>query len=122
MTMSLNVLSKSETHPLEPLSPEEIRRAVATVREQRGLSPHFRFVAVMLHEPAKGEVRPPREAFLILLGQRHGAGVRGGGGPRGRAGSRRSRRCRRTSSRRSCSTSSSSARRRSSGRPSSRRR
>jgi primary-amine oxidase len=61
-------------HPLEPLSVEEIRTAVAIVRTSRHLGSHFRFPTVVLNEPPKDVVvnytpgHPiEREAFLILL-------------------------------------------------------
>jgi primary-amine oxidase len=62
------------THPLEPLTSEEIRAAVSVLKEQRSLSALVRFVSVTLHEPKKSEVlafQPGdplvRRAFLVLL-------------------------------------------------------
>ena len=40
-------------HPLDPLSADEIRQAVATLRRERELAPTFRFACVTLEEPAK---------------------------------------------------------------------
>jgi primary-amine oxidase len=40
-------------HPLDPLSADEIRQAVAAVRRERELPPTFRFACVTLEEPAK---------------------------------------------------------------------
>jgi primary-amine oxidase len=40
-------------HPLEPLTPEEVRQAVALGKELRSLSATTRFMGVMLHEPPK---------------------------------------------------------------------
>ena len=61
-------------HPLDPLSAEEIRTAVALVRTERRLGPHVRFVTVILHEPAKEVVRSfvrgaavDREAFAVVF-------------------------------------------------------
>jgi len=54
------------THPLEPLSAAEIAAASQLLRGERGLGPSWRFVFVMLHEPPKGAVDPPREAFVVL--------------------------------------------------------
>ncbi|MBD1998107.1 primary-amine oxidase [Leptolyngbya sp. FACHB-541] len=77
-----NVSTSSTTpvHPLEPLTPEEIARAVAIVRAERKLSDQFRFPAVVLKEPPKPVIlsyQPgssvEREAFLILLDNATGA-------------------------------------------------
>jgi primary-amine oxidase len=68
------------THPLEPLSPDEIRRTGELLRAQRPLDPQVRFVTVTLHEPAKREVldhdrnggpAPERAAFVVLYDRRH---------------------------------------------------
>ncbi len=68
-------------HPLDPLSGEEIRSAVATVRKERKLPPSMRFVTVTVKEPPKdavlhpqSAVKVPREAFLILLDNATGKG------------------------------------------------
>jgi primary-amine oxidase len=68
-------------HPLDPLNPDEIRLAVATVRRERELPDSYRFVTVALNEPAKALVlhpsadKPiPREAFLVLLDHTTGKG------------------------------------------------
>src|SRR5437588_13087203 len=62
------------THPLEPLSVEEIAAAVNIVRAQRNLGERVRFVTITLHEPPKGVVlafKPgqaiERQAFMVLL-------------------------------------------------------
>ncbi|MGB7248833.1 MAG: primary-amine oxidase [Phormidesmis sp.] len=62
------------SHPLEPLTPNEISAAVSTLREQKSLTPSVRFVSVTLNEPAKESVLSftsgdsiSREAFVILL-------------------------------------------------------
>ena len=117
MTIPLDVLNESETHPLEPLSPEEIRRAVATVRERRGPVAARPVRGGDAARAGQGGGPAPTRGVPGPARQRHGAGVRGGRRSRRRAGCRRSSRCRRASSRRSCSTSSSSARRRSSESP-----
>ncbi|HET9920244.1 MAG TPA: tyramine oxidase, partial [Ktedonobacteraceae bacterium] len=61
------------THPLEPLTPEEIAAAVAIVRAHSANSEQLRFVSVTLHEPPRDVMlsfKPgdevPREAFLVL--------------------------------------------------------
>jgi primary-amine oxidase len=76
--------ASSETearHPLDPLDPDEIRLAVATVRKERQLPASYRFVTVALNEPAKALVLHPRtdqpvarEALLILLDNATGTG------------------------------------------------
>jgi len=75
-------LSENEArHPLDPLNPDEIRLAVATMRELKKLPTSYRFVTVSLNEPAKALVLHPRanafasrEAFLILLDNATGKG------------------------------------------------
>lgn len=64
----------SISHPLEPLSAEEITAAVSIVRSKRQLGPLVRFVSVTLHEPApevalnyKPDDPVTREAFMVLL-------------------------------------------------------
>ncbi|MEO1396532.1 MAG: primary-amine oxidase [Cyanobacteria bacterium J06634_5] len=62
------------SHPLEPLTPEEMTAAVRIVREQKSLTDSVRFVSVSLKEPVKETVLAfkkgdaiAREAFIILL-------------------------------------------------------
>ncbi len=62
------------THPLEPLSAEEIAAAAEIVRTQRQLGPRVRFVTITLQEPPKQEVLRfdgstplDRQAFITLL-------------------------------------------------------
>ncbi|MEL7157182.1 MAG: primary-amine oxidase [Actinomycetota bacterium] len=45
------------THPLDPLSAEEITIAVEVLRDQRTLGPQLRFTTVSLEEPAKETVK-----------------------------------------------------------------
>jgi primary-amine oxidase len=62
-------------HPLDPLSAEELERAVAGVRGARELGRAVRFVSVDLREPDKASLAawreggqlPPREAALVVL-------------------------------------------------------
>ena len=70
-----------DRHPLDPLDPEEIRLAVATLRESHQLPESYRFVTVTLDEPAKplvlhaGSARDiAREARIILLDKASGTG------------------------------------------------
>lgn len=68
-------------HALDPLEPDEIRLAVALVRQEKQLVDSVRFVTVTLNEPAKESIlhprkgaNTPREAFLILLDNATGRG------------------------------------------------
>ena len=61
-------------HPLDPLSPEEIRAAVSLVKQSGKTSDRARFVVVTLNEPPKSVVsgfqpgeRWEREAFLVVM-------------------------------------------------------
>ena len=62
------------THPLEPLTADEVATASSILREARGLGPSARFVFVTLHEPPKALLRAwspgddplPREAHVVL--------------------------------------------------------
>jgi primary-amine oxidase len=65
-------------HPLEPLTVDEVRAAVALVRQQKGVGDRWRFPTVTLREPDKSAVlayQPgdapgdgcDRQAFLVLL-------------------------------------------------------
>jgi primary-amine oxidase len=67
-------------HPLEPLSPEEIRRAVALLRSEQELADTVRFSTVELHEPPKARVLAwpedgpvERQAFAIVMDRADGA-------------------------------------------------
>ena len=62
------------THPLEPLTADEVQLAVALLREAGKDTPTTRFVSVSLKEPAKstvygftGEGTLPRTAFAVLF-------------------------------------------------------
>jgi primary-amine oxidase len=61
-------------HPLEPLTADEIQRAVNLLKEAGRVSPSTRFVSVSLKEPEKALVHGssgdrflPREAFVVLF-------------------------------------------------------
>jgi primary-amine oxidase len=62
------------THPLDPLSAEEIAEVAALLRAGPAEDVALRFVSVELREPGKaalaGEARPEREAFAVLLDRR----------------------------------------------------
>src|SRR5437588_4185237 len=72
--------SQPGLHPLEPLTAEEIKRAVGILRTERDISEHVRFVSVNLNEPSKEVVLNfhtddaiEREAFIVLLDSSTGA-------------------------------------------------
>jgi primary-amine oxidase len=44
-------------HPLDPLSAEEFRQAVAVLRRERGVDERWRFASIELKEPSKGTLR-----------------------------------------------------------------
>jgi len=58
-------------HPLDPLSAEEIRRAAAIVRRDRGVGDGWRFASIELKEPAKADL-PALEAAALGTGQVEG--------------------------------------------------
>jgi primary-amine oxidase len=67
-------------HPLDPLSAEEIARAVEILRAERELADTVRFSTVELHEPSKSDVLDwplagpvEREAFAIVMDRADGA-------------------------------------------------
>jgi primary-amine oxidase len=72
----------SVTHPLEPLTPEEIAAAVSLVQARSTNPETLRFVMVKLREPVDPEIATalepggsaPREVFLSLLEKAHGEG------------------------------------------------
>jgi primary-amine oxidase len=59
------------SHPLDPLSREEISRAVAVLKEGPAAAESFRFISVELREPSKEDlrsgVRVVREADAVLV-------------------------------------------------------
>ena len=64
----------SASHPLEPLTPEEIKAAVSIVKAEKALTDSFRFATVTLKEPEKQTVLNfrlgdpiARAVFMILL-------------------------------------------------------
>lgn len=69
------------THPLTPLSAEEITRAATILRESGHLSDACRFVSIVLREPPKPAVLafeaggpvPDREAAVVVLDKSDGA-------------------------------------------------
>jgi primary-amine oxidase len=68
------LVTKTITHPLQPLAPEEISCVVDTLRTQKNLGKEVRFISVALKEPAKQEVKNfkpdqhlTRNAFVVLF-------------------------------------------------------
>lgn len=67
-------VARAVTHPLDPLTAEELAAAMAALREAKQLGPRHRFVIVRLHEPPKETVRAfsagdpiDREAFAVVF-------------------------------------------------------
>jgi primary-amine oxidase len=63
-------------HPLDPLTAEEIRAAVAAVRRERGVGDRWRFASIELREPPKGE-SIDREAILVCWNRDDGRVYKG---------------------------------------------
>ncbi len=63
-------------HPLDPLTPDEIRQAAALVRAAHDLGAGMMFETISLAEPSKAELRadtpPPRRAFVCAFDRRDG--------------------------------------------------
>ena len=79
-TLEQEAPGSAARHPLEPLSPEEIVRAVAILRAERSLADTVRFSSVELQEPPKAAMlawpqtgSPERRAFAIVLDRADGA-------------------------------------------------
>src|SRR5205807_300414 len=67
-------MADTTTHPLEPLTAQEVQLAITLLRDHGKVTPTTRFVSVSLKEPAKETVqqftgREPirREAFAVLF-------------------------------------------------------
>ncbi len=68
-------------NPLDPLDPDEIRLAVAILKDMRTLPESYKFASIALNEPAKALVLHPladstipREARMVLLDRATGTG------------------------------------------------
>jgi Cu2+-containing amine oxidase len=66
-------------HPLDPLTPDEIRRVAAAVRATHDLGAGMMFETISLHEPDKRAVHsatpgaaPAREAFVCAFDRTNG--------------------------------------------------
>ncbi len=71
---STETVEPNAKHPLEPLTSEEITKAIAIVREEKGLGSEIRFEQAGLHEPPKDLVLNfkdgdpiDRRSFMVLL-------------------------------------------------------
>jgi primary-amine oxidase len=71
-------------HPLDPLSAEEIRRAAAIVRRDRGVGDGWRFASIELKEPPKADLPAlesgplsRREALVVCWNRADGQAYRG---------------------------------------------
>jgi primary-amine oxidase len=74
-------VTDSPVHPLDPLTAEEIRRAAAILRRDRGVGAGWRFASIELKEPAKPEMnRAPqtagREAVVVCWDRSGGQAYR----------------------------------------------
>jgi primary-amine oxidase len=73
----------TNSHPLEPLSADEIRRAAAIVRQMRKIGDTWRFASIELKEPAKADLpaleggqRNAREALVVCWDRADGQAYR----------------------------------------------
>jgi primary-amine oxidase len=67
-------MANTARHPLEPLSRDEVQRAVSVLKSNGKVTPTTRFVSVSLKEPAKeavhgftGKEKVARQAFAVLF-------------------------------------------------------
>ncbi len=72
------VHDQSTTHPLDPLTADEIRAAVAALTAGPAAAQSFRFAGVVLREPSKARLAGdlaacPREADVVLVDRADGA-------------------------------------------------
>jgi primary-amine oxidase len=65
------------THPLDPLTAEEIRQAAAVLRRDRGVGAGWRFASIELREPVKGTLETAaREAIVVCWDRSDGQAYR----------------------------------------------
>jgi primary-amine oxidase len=64
------IVTESPAHPLDPLTAEEIRRAAAIVRRERGVGPGWRFASIELREPAKGAAETAGREVIVVCWDR----------------------------------------------------
>ena len=55
----------TNSHPLDPLTADEIRQAAAIVRRDRGVGDSWRFASIELKEPAKAAPEAARQAIVV---------------------------------------------------------
>jgi primary-amine oxidase len=66
-------VTDSPEHPLDPLTAEEIRQAVAILRRDRGVGVDgsaWRFASIELKEPVKGALETPRREAIVVCWDR----------------------------------------------------
>jgi primary-amine oxidase len=61
------------SHPLDPLSADELRAAAAILRRDHGVGERWRFASIDLREPEKGDPAPRREAEVVCWDRDSGA-------------------------------------------------
>src|SRR5437667_1409309 len=71
----------TNSHPLDPLSADEIRQAAAIVRRDRAIGDTWRFASIELKEPAKVdlqalEAEATREALVVCWDRADGQAYR----------------------------------------------
>ena len=71
--MTLTESNTSTTHPLDPLTAEEISRAAAIFRSAHPNATGSRFISIERQEPSRAELRshevgvePDRRAFIVI--------------------------------------------------------
>ncbi len=64
------------THPLDPLTADEIRQAAAIVRRDKGITDAWRFASIELKEPAKAAPQHDREALVVCWNRTDGQAYR----------------------------------------------
>ncbi|MGD0559647.1 MAG: primary-amine oxidase [Streptosporangiaceae bacterium] len=64
------------THPLDPLTADEIGQAAAIVRRDKGITDSWRFASIELKEPAKAASRDGREALVVCWNRADGRAYR----------------------------------------------
>lgn len=72
--VGITVPAIADVHPLDPLSPAEIRTAREIVRSQTAFTASAKFATIRLHEPDKSVIRSyrpgdavPRSAFVVVV-------------------------------------------------------
>ena len=63
------------SHPLDPLTADELRQAAAVLRRDHGVGERWRFASIELREPEKG-AESPRAAIVVCWNRDGGAAYR----------------------------------------------